>query len=277
MKTVFVILHYCLPEVTKDCVQSLLSLDGDKEIVIVDNASPDGSGTLLKALYSNEDRVNVLLNRINGGFADGNNIGYLFAKKHFHPDCIVVLNNDTLIKDVDFINKIFADEMNSQYHIVAPDVLTIQGVHQNPYREMCMDSKLVRKKYKKEKIKSLLYSVPLLYRLKPVKSVCLDPNERWMERRENIVPHGSAIIFMSKWIQNEDFAFYPGTFMYFEEDLLYYYAKEKKYKILYEPSLQVCHLEDMSTNYTCKKTRSKMLFQAIHKAKSLKLLYDLCK
>ena len=50
----FVVLHYSVPEVTRQCVDSIRELQGNKKkkIVIVDNASPDGSGILLEKEYA---------------------------------------------------------------------------------------------------------------------------------------------------------------------------------------------------------------------------------
>ena len=45
--TAFVILHYRAIDTTRSCVRSIRALAGDKHIVIVDNASPDGTGKQL--------------------------------------------------------------------------------------------------------------------------------------------------------------------------------------------------------------------------------------
>ena len=40
----FVILHYRAADMTRKCVERIKALEGDKKIVIVDNASPNGTG-----------------------------------------------------------------------------------------------------------------------------------------------------------------------------------------------------------------------------------------
>lgn len=45
--TAFVILHYRAIDTTRSCVRSIRALVGDKHIVIVDNASPDGTASSL--------------------------------------------------------------------------------------------------------------------------------------------------------------------------------------------------------------------------------------
>lgn len=71
MKIVFVILHYLAIDETYKSVDSIeKKIDTDMyKIVIVDNASPDKSGALLKEHYKNDDHVEVLLNQENLGFA----------------------------------------------------------------------------------------------------------------------------------------------------------------------------------------------------------------
>ena len=74
----FVILHYNTMKETTDCICSIeKNIDGDKyNIVVVDNASPNGSGIQLEERYKENKRVHVILNSENQGFAKGNNLGY---------------------------------------------------------------------------------------------------------------------------------------------------------------------------------------------------------
>lgn len=274
MKTVFVVLHYCQVEVTKDCVESLLKLDGERDVVIVDNASPDGSGYILNQFYSDNDNVKVLLNKDNLGFAGGNNVGYVYAKG-LNPDFIIILNNDTLINDKDFLNKLGKDNL-LQYHIIAPDIITYKGKHQNPFKRAGITKKEVLRLLRRKRLSLLFYSLPLLYKLKTFD----EPKEIGRiqkDRMYDIVPHGAAIIFTRQWIENEDLCFRPGTFMYFEEDLLYLYIKKHNYRTIYEPSLQITHLEDMSTNVAHKNIRKRMIFQNKQKIKSLKAILNFMK
>ena len=79
----FVVLHYNVPEVTRQCVDSIRTLQGNKKkkIVIVDNASPDGSGVLLEKEYAQDEDIKVLVSERNEGFARGNNRGYHYARE----------------------------------------------------------------------------------------------------------------------------------------------------------------------------------------------------
>ncbi|MBQ2149938.1 MAG: glycosyltransferase, partial [Bacteroidales bacterium] len=93
-------------DMTLKCAESLLALPVPVRLVIVDNASPDGSGELLRDRFAASPSVTVILNESNEGFARGNNAGYKYLRDHFHCRFITVLNNDVLIKDRDFTAKV---------------------------------------------------------------------------------------------------------------------------------------------------------------------------
>lgn len=80
---------------TKMCLTTLLGPDwaaGD-ELVVVDNASEDGTPGYLREVERVHPAVRVLLNRENRGFAAANNQGLAAAT----GNVLVLLNNDTLV------------------------------------------------------------------------------------------------------------------------------------------------------------------------------------
>lgn len=90
-----VVLTYNNLALTKDCLDSLeaYSDDVDLEIVIVDNASSDGSPAYLSSWATSRPAVKLILNSENRGFAAGNNQGLKAAT----GDYLVMLNNDTVV------------------------------------------------------------------------------------------------------------------------------------------------------------------------------------
>ena len=104
--TAFVILHYRAAEMTRTCVERIRALNGSNYIVIVDNASPNGTGELLAEEYAGEDNITVLLNQENAGFARGNNLGIRWVCENLKADFVVVLNNDVEILQKDFAVRI---------------------------------------------------------------------------------------------------------------------------------------------------------------------------
>lgn len=69
-----VVLNWNQPALTASCVRSLLALDyPDYHILVVDNGSQDGSVEKLRAEF--HDKIEIIANETNLGFAGGNNVG----------------------------------------------------------------------------------------------------------------------------------------------------------------------------------------------------------
>jgi GT2 family glycosyltransferase/glycosyltransferase involved in cell wall biosynthesis len=90
-----IVLTYNNLQLTKNCLISILEYTHgvNYELIIVDNASTDGSREYLTAFAKNRPNVRLQLNDDNTGFAKGNNQGMALAK----GDYLVVLNNDTIV------------------------------------------------------------------------------------------------------------------------------------------------------------------------------------
>jgi GT2 family glycosyltransferase len=81
-------------EVTRNCLISLKDLNYlNYSIIVVDNASEDGSGERLKNEFS---EIIYLSNEQNLGFTGGNNVGIKLALESGF-DLIMLLNNDTVV------------------------------------------------------------------------------------------------------------------------------------------------------------------------------------
>ena len=133
--TAFVILHYRAIDTTRSCVKSIRALAGDKHIVIVDNASPDGTGKQLAEEFAASPDVTVLLHGKNDGFARGNNVGVRWVCAHLDTDFTVVLNNDVEIPQHDFIPQIARIYAQHPFDLLGPDIVSVfSGIHQSPKR-----------------------------------------------------------------------------------------------------------------------------------------------
>ena len=93
MKTIFIILNYKTYNETIAIANELLRGIGDRMIVIVDNASPNESFCVLRNVFQNEAKVEVISSGENGGYAKGNNFALRYIKKHA-PQYVCIINND---------------------------------------------------------------------------------------------------------------------------------------------------------------------------------------
>ena len=86
-----IIVNYNTLKITRECIDSVVEKTQglQYEIILVDNASTDGS----KELFEKDGRITYIYSDRNGGFGYGNNLGMKVAKgKYF-----LLLNSDTLL------------------------------------------------------------------------------------------------------------------------------------------------------------------------------------
>lgn len=92
----FIILNYKTKELTCKCIEDILKNktleEKEYEIIVVDNNSQDGSIEYIKHKFSD---VNVIENKENMGFGNGNNVGV----KNANGKYLILLNSDVFIKD----------------------------------------------------------------------------------------------------------------------------------------------------------------------------------
>lgn len=246
----FVILHYQNIDVTNECIKYLKRLKDYAKIIIVDNCSPNGTGKILQDAYSNDNDITVILNSSNCGFAAGNNIGFKIARDELGCGVIIVMNSDVFIYDQDFLKKVERECINhSEAAILAVDIVSRYGGHQNPYRYHPVSTKKQKKIILRKRIGQLIYSIPVINEFilsKKPKSSTSKNVKKCVEEKRDILPHGACVIYTKNWTEKEDFCFLGGTFLFCEEEILYDYAMRMGYVIQYVPSIEVYHLEDAS-------------------------------
>ena len=93
-KVSIIVVTYGNRELTRLCLDAVFrtTLYANFEVIVVDNASADGTPEMLEEIARQNDRVRVILNRTNLGFAAANNQGIRAAT----GDALVLLNNDTV-------------------------------------------------------------------------------------------------------------------------------------------------------------------------------------
>ena len=85
------------------------------EVIVVDNASQDGTPDHLKQYASKHHNLRILLNQKNEGFARGNNLGVGLA----HGEYLVFLNNDTVVTP-GWLTGLIRHLQNPQVGLVGP-------------------------------------------------------------------------------------------------------------------------------------------------------------
>jgi GT2 family glycosyltransferase len=93
--SIIIVSHNNFETTTGPCLESLLNYNenGGIEIIVVDNASQDGTPEKVKKFSSGRDNIKLVVNNNNRGFAGGNNDGVAVAR----GEILILLNSDTVV------------------------------------------------------------------------------------------------------------------------------------------------------------------------------------
>jgi len=267
----YVVLHYQNLEVTIECINKLKKIAKESPIAVVDNCSPNCSGEKLKALFEKEEKITVIINEKNEGFAKGNNLGYQYLRRQYRLDYIVVMNNDIMIEDPLFEEKIARFMEVNNVDVCGPDMVTIAGNHQNPLSMNVFTNHFLKKRIIIDSIKCVLFHIdPIVgMYLKYKKEKKILPRSK-QKTAFNCILHGSCLVYGAGYIKKEKFAFLPITFMYNEEAILYDYLYTKGYKTGYCENVTILHLEGASTKTRSDEKKEKVLFRFRNNTYSLR-------
>lgn len=272
----FVILHYNSYKETIQCALSIIQKMDTKryEIVIVDNCSPNKSLPLVKESLRGLEKISYIQLEKNEGFARGNNRGIDYARKQLNCDFVCCLNNDTEIIQDDFCQTVYKEYEASHFAILGPKIVLNDGC--NPTNE---DYQVTLQSLNRElKELKMAYFMTRIYIGELLKKV-RKKKERltaYGQRHEDVVLHGCCLVFSPAFFEKIS-GFYPGTFMFREEEFLYTLVKQNQLKMVYNPELLIRHYEDSATNSVYKTSRTKSLFHLKNSIDSTKLLINYAK
>lgn len=270
--TGFVVLHYKALAESELCVDSLLNLEGDKRIVVVDNGSDNGSGQKLNARYQGNTQVTVLLEPKNLGFAQGNNVGIRYLRQHVHCSYIVVLNNDTVIEEKDFLLQIDDEYKKSYFAVMGPMIITPDSrCDSNPVHDRLLTMREINILIWKRRIKLWMCYLHLQRLIHTAGSHSKKRKSfDSLQYYQDVQLHGACLIFSDQYFQHYE-GFDERTFLYFEEDILFRRIQKKGLLSVYNPNLWIYHLEDGATNMI-ESTRKRSIFIFQNEIKSLIIL-----
>ncbi|MCX6745862.1 MAG: glycosyltransferase family 2 protein [Candidatus Parcubacteria bacterium] len=216
-----IIVNYNGLEYLSDCLTSLLNLDyprGEYKIFLVDNASTDDSVNFVK---NNFPQIEIIINKENLGFAEGNNIGMKKALSE-NFDYVCLINQDT-ISEPDFLHKLVANaEGDESIAAVQPRLML--------YPE-------------KDKVNSLGNSIHYLgFGFSSGGYQNFDGN---LQPKEIAYASGAAVLIKKEALEKVGL-FNPDFFMYHEDLDLGWRLRLAGYKILVVPSAVVYHKYEFS-------------------------------
>ena len=291
-KICFVIFNYKTYKEAIACAMSVLTTQkySDINIIIVDNGSPNDSAEQLENYFKHEQRVHVIVSDENLGFAKGNNLGIKYAREHFEPDFIVIANSDIIFEQSDYCEKVVEIYERKPYAILGGDIIDAKRVqHFNPVaRKRVYTIPYMRKQALVSEGKAWLYRIIKLLHMKKkvenkeqvttreVEGKSVVANSRVEEELEDVLLHGCCMVFSKDFFQQLD-GFWPETFLYAEEEIIYYLAMKKKLKIVYSPEIVCMHKEAVTTKQLYQDFCDGKIFYYNNVAKSYWKFYKLMK
>lgn len=230
-----IILSFNTKSLLKDCIESVTARieNTEYEILVVDNASTDGTPAMVKKDFKD---VKLIQNTQNLGFTKGNNIG----AKHAQGEYLLFLNSDTKLDG----------EISTAVELLSQDntIGVIGGVFKNSDGSM---QKSFGNFY------SLTHVFLLLLGMERLKSPRLaSPLETdWVS---------GGFMLIRRALFEKFGGFDEHIFMYMEDMELCYRAKKAGYKVVITPSMSAYHIGQGSSNRT---------FAIVHIYKGLSYFY----
>ena len=280
----YVILHYQTIDYTKSAIDSIKEKHGKGKtnIVVVDNASPNGTGKNLAELYKDDPQVEVVLSNENVGFARGHNLGIETLRGKYNCEFIVLLNNDIELSSNNWDEIIINKFEQYRYGVLGPDVVSADfEKHGNPSMEQDLSLSGLRRMIRIKRLKFFLYSLfPIsekfennFKKLIRYKSPAIS-YKKCESDRTNVQLQGSCLILSPNFFEHYSKLF-DKTFLYFEEAILKYQCEKKNMFCMYTPDLSMIHKGGISVNGEQLNKRKNKLFYLKHSLNSCKALYSM--
>jgi GT2 family glycosyltransferase len=239
----FVAVNFNNADYTIEYVNSILALDNFQlpiQIIIVDNGSEIKDQDKLKSQLNGVSQVKLIFANENLGYFKGLNVG--LAQIVNRKDSLVLIGNNDLTFSKDFITRLLEVKVNKNVMVLAPDVVTINGFHQNP---LCMNRMSKLRKYGLRFYYTNYYYGRAMYHAIQFLKRNVNPNKKLEVEQYIYMGIGACYILTPNFFSKFD-KLKEDVFLWSEEALLAGQIAEAGGKMLYCPNLIVHHAENTS-------------------------------
>lgn len=238
-----ILLNYNDAQNCIDFIKAHHHIEMINHFVIVDNNSTDDSVEKIEKITN--EKVILLKNDVNNGYASGNNVGYLFCINNFDSDYLIISNPDVVF-DFDCIaSSISILKNNSELLICAPRMKNINGVP-----EYCAWDNTTWFRYAWE-------TLPFTKRKKTF--YCSDYKGK--DYLECDCVAGSFFVVNPKRIGRKEL-FDPNTFLYCEETILAFLNGPKRAASISNVFFTHAHSQSISKSYKTALKRQTKLWES---------------
>lgn len=256
-----VIINYNTSAITYQAVESLIkNCEQEMIIAVVDNFSTNSDFIMLKnklerigflfvsekdknKLNINRNKLFLLRNSKNEGYAGGNNFGIRFVLRYFEPEYILIMNSDVHVNDNNVINSLItAIEINDENVVAAMPLINNKNAIPSDPRYQIQIRKL------SGYFGTVIYGSPLLKRVfrflfnRYIFKKQMPFSEKVLKA---YVLSGAFTIYKTAFLKSVDF-FDENTFLYCEEIIMGFKMKEKNYIGILVPYVSVNHIQGKS-------------------------------
>lgn len=258
MKISFVAINYNNADITINYINSVMGIKDSNiylnKIVVVDNFSGIDDYNHLVMETVGMKNVEVIRSEKNLGYNGGMNLGFEYCSG-LKNDYIIAGNND-LFFERSFLQILSNKHYESTSFVVVPDLITIEGIHQNPHSRKSI---VKMKKFVTDVYRSnyLFYLILEFLVMKPIRSI-----RRKKENIDYMCPGviflciGACFLFTQKYFEVckrlDD-----SVFLWQEELILAGQLQANGGELFYDNELKVHHME----HATCNRISSKKTFE----------------
>ncbi len=246
LKVAFICVNYNNSKYTIDYILNVLEIkqDLDVKIIIVDNASQETDINELDKFIFDLKNNDVLLlkSSINLGYFKGLNLGINYINK-VEYNFLVIGNNDLLFES-NFIKKLSVKKFHISVFVIAPNIVRIDGVHQNPH--IVNKFNFMQRLYRKLYFSNYYIGCIIYFFYNSIRSF-LVKEDRINNDKEQIIlmGYGACYILTKNFFANYDELDAP-IFLMGEEGVLANQVKAANGITLYCPDLIVNHQDHAS-------------------------------
>lgn len=264
-----IVLNYADYNTTEKCVTSLLKLDVNLQIVVVDNKSPNDSYRILKEKFK-KTNVIVVESLKNGGYSYGNNFGIKEALKYNDSlEYIAIMNPDVVIEDSSIFKEMIDDFAKyDQYEAIIPVMIENRKklVERSGWILPSLKQRIFARTFLEDKRKPQI-TMDGAYRIVDavhgsffiVKRSFIDNNDLF---DENVFLYGEESILGIKIRNNGYHAVVDTRFVYYHN---HKYQEESEEKTIKNGKIMYKSLKYLTFNYYNPNVFQKLLFVIIQK------------
>lgn len=235
-----IILSYNTKNITKRCLEKIKAakeycedkLNNKIEVIVLDNASTDGSAAMVKQNFS---WVKLIKSSENTGFSKGNNIAMKKAKNPY----ILLLNSDVYLEEDSLYKALAYFRVNKNCDVLGARLNYATGTLQPSAGNL------------PNPVNIILWILGLS--LLPFISLIIPPfhpkNRSYFSKAHRVGWVMGAFFMIKREIFKETKGFDENLFMHMEEIEWCKRIKDLHFKIWYVPQVAVVHLHGASTNF----------------------------